>query len=332
MDSLWDTRCITASSSDVEYMTSLGLESNFNTVIADKIFYYQRGLKDVKADTPILVMLHGYPQTNFMWRHIIPLLPEDIPIFLPDLPGYGRSSPLSSPHSKRNVGNAILSMLYSLLPSASDSHPIILAGHDRGARVCQRLSIDAASDTHFAIRGSILLDITPGTAQWQKLAEPQATVSCYHWSFLPNVELATAMILAFGGDKYMRTNFSRWHGKNEVGLRRLKENDAERVYADAFKYEHVIRATCDDYRASAEEEVKQHEDDQREGRKLDSDVLLLYSSSFLASRGSVEIWKEWMGKGNLEMKGLGDGVGHFVAEEAPEKTAEAMVTFYNNHN
>jgi hypothetical protein len=171
----------------------------------------------------------------------------------------------------------------------------------------------------------------PGPAQWAKAATPSASVGFYHWSFLPNVDLATEMIMAFGGDKYVRTNVQRWLGKNETAVQKLKENDAVKVYADSFKYEHVIRASCDDYRASAFEEIQEHEDDQREGRKMDCDVLICYSATFLASRGKIEVWEEWMGKGKLETNGFGDGVGHFVAEEAPEQTAEAIVAFYNKH-
>jgi len=63
MDSLWDTSCIAASTNDIKHMTGLGLDSNVNTTAAEKIFYYHRGIKDLKAGTPILVLLHGYPQT-----------------------------------------------------------------------------------------------------------------------------------------------------------------------------------------------------------------------------------------------------------------------------
>ena len=66
MDKLWDTSCITASTNDVEYMTSLGLESNIRTAAEEKTFYYHRGIKDPKIDQPILLLLHGYPQTSFM--------------------------------------------------------------------------------------------------------------------------------------------------------------------------------------------------------------------------------------------------------------------------
>jgi hypothetical protein len=66
MDALWDTSCITASTNDVEYMTSLGLESNISTAAEEKAFYYHRGIKNTKIEKPILVLLHGYPQTSFM--------------------------------------------------------------------------------------------------------------------------------------------------------------------------------------------------------------------------------------------------------------------------
>jgi len=140
------------------------------------------------------------------------------------------------------------------------------------------------------------------------------------------------MISAFGGDKYTLSNLARWKGQNETGITKLQENDAENVYAQAFKYEHVIRATCDDYRASAEEELGEHEDDQKAGRKVDCDVLVLYSDAFLGSRGKIEVWQDWVGeKGTLETRGIGGGTGHFLAEEAPEETAEKMLAFYRAH-
>lgn len=63
MDSLWDVNCIKARVDDVNYMTSLGLESNIESAATDKIFYYHRDLKKSSSSRPVLVLLHGYPQT-----------------------------------------------------------------------------------------------------------------------------------------------------------------------------------------------------------------------------------------------------------------------------
>lgn len=51
------------STNDVKLMTGLGLKSNISTASADKSFYYQRGLASADGSKPILVLIHGYPQT-----------------------------------------------------------------------------------------------------------------------------------------------------------------------------------------------------------------------------------------------------------------------------
>jgi hypothetical protein len=51
------------SNGDVTHMTKLGLESNLSTSSADGIFFYQRRLQEVGKKAPILVLIHGYPET-----------------------------------------------------------------------------------------------------------------------------------------------------------------------------------------------------------------------------------------------------------------------------
>ncbi|NDJ78333.1 MAG: alpha/beta hydrolase [Chloroflexi bacterium] len=41
---------------------------------------------------PPLVLLHGYPMSCQLWRHCIPPLAEHYRVYVPDLPGHGRSS------------------------------------------------------------------------------------------------------------------------------------------------------------------------------------------------------------------------------------------------
>ncbi|RDW63534.1 putative fluoroacetate dehalogenase [Coleophoma cylindrospora] len=326
----WDTNCINDITNDVSHMTSLGLESNLSTAASDKIFYYHRGIKDASPASPILVLLHGYPQTQEF--HVVPLLRSDIPLFIPDLPGYGRSSPLPGPHDKRSVGNTILLALTTLLPSKFRP-TVILAGHDRGGRVCHRLAVDATHHPTFDIRGTVLLDIIPSLTQWTSFSTAAASVRSYHWSFLANVDLATDMIMRGGGDYYCRSNLYRWAGNrnSSTAMEKFQSHNAFDIYSNAFKYEHVVRATCDDYRAGAFEDLQEEEEDQKMGRKFDVDVMFLYSSEFLGSRYNGEEWRECMGSGKFQEFGFGDGVGHFIPEEAPENTAAAILGFYEAH-
>ena len=154
----------------------------------------------------------------------------------------------------------------------------------------------------------------------------------FHWSFLANVEVATTMILAQGGDEWVRMCLDRWAGKSSTGQAKFRENDAVEVYAESFKQETVVRASCDDYRAGAVEDARLQEEDQREGRKVDGDVLCLYSRRYLGGRYDIRsVWEEWMGNGKLETVGFEGDVGHFLAEESPEETARAVVGFYERH-
>jgi hypothetical protein len=154
----------------------------------------------------------------------------------------------------------------------------------------------------------------------------------FHWPFLANVEVATDLIKAQGGDVWTSTCINRWLGKSDVGLAKFNENDAFDIYCEFMKDKSIIRATCDDYRAGAQEDIQLQEEDQKEGRKIDIDALAVFSAGYLGSENDIgKEWEDWIGKGKLKVLGLGDGVGHFVAEEAPEKTAAAIVEFYQKH-
>lgn len=247
------------------------------------------------------------------------------------MPGYGRSSPLPGSHDKRSTGKALLNTLQTLVPH-SNKQPIIIAGHDRGARICHRLAVDQGEFPHFSIIGAILLDIVPTAIQWKSFGTAGGSVGSFHWPFLANVDIATDMIKAQGGDAFVRTCLNRWAGKSETGLAKLKENDSFSVYENSFKFESVIRSTCDDYRAGAQEDIQLQDEDQKAGKKIDINVLVLYSADYLGKRyDTKKLWLEWMSKGNLEVEGFGGGVGHFIAEETPEQVAAAVSSFYNKH-
>jgi pimeloyl-ACP methyl ester carboxylesterase len=60
-----------------------------NTLIAGglNIFYREAGLRDA----PLVLLLHGYPTSSFMFRNLIPILADKYHVIAPDLPGFGFS-------------------------------------------------------------------------------------------------------------------------------------------------------------------------------------------------------------------------------------------------
>ncbi|MFC4211617.1 alpha/beta fold hydrolase [Pedobacter lithocola] len=51
------------------------------------IFYREAGPKDA----PVILLMHGYPTSSFMFRNLIPLLSKNHHVIAPDMPGFGFS-------------------------------------------------------------------------------------------------------------------------------------------------------------------------------------------------------------------------------------------------
>ena len=51
---------------------------------------------------PPVVLLHGFPETNYSWRYQIPVLARQHRVIAPDLRGYGETDKPASGYDKRN--------------------------------------------------------------------------------------------------------------------------------------------------------------------------------------------------------------------------------------
>lgn len=49
--------------------------------------YFRRSARVHHGDScPLIILLHGYPQNNLMWKEFVDEIPVEYPIFVPDLP------------------------------------------------------------------------------------------------------------------------------------------------------------------------------------------------------------------------------------------------------
>ena len=51
-----------------------------------------------------VVLLHGFPETSYAWRHQIPELAKKFRVIAPDLRGYGETDKPATGYDKRNMG------------------------------------------------------------------------------------------------------------------------------------------------------------------------------------------------------------------------------------
>jgi pimeloyl-ACP methyl ester carboxylesterase len=93
--------------------------------LPDVRLHYVRG-----GSGPPLILLHGWSQTWYEWRRVLPALAERHTVVAPDLRGLGDSSKPAAGYDKRTVARDIRELVEAL-----GFDRVSLVGHDHGAAV-----------------------------------------------------------------------------------------------------------------------------------------------------------------------------------------------------
>jgi haloacetate dehalogenase len=119
-----------------------------------------------------IVLLHGFPQTHLMWRHVATDLAADHTVICPDLRGYGASDKpaerAADTYAKRTMATDVFTVARRF-----GHERFALAGHDRGALVAIRAGLDHPDTiSHVAV-----LDVLPTLDMWDILHGAGAAVA-----------------------------------------------------------------------------------------------------------------------------------------------------------
>ena len=267
-----------------------------------------------KGAGPPLLLLHGYPQTGYMWHKIAPRLAEDFTVVIADLRGYGDSDkPTSSEdhavYSKRAMAADMMAVMTALGHSQ-----FFIAGHDRGGRVAHRL----ARDYPQAVTKLAVLDIAP-TAMMYDTTDMHFATSYYHWFFL--IQPAPFPETLIGSDPkfFLESKMQHW-GKDRSAI----TNDAFDEYLRCFSNPDTIHASCEDYRASASIDLEHDAADV--GLKLDIPLLVLWGATAMVGNkyDMLCAWQEVA----TDVTGFAVPGGHYLPEESPDETYQALLDFF----
>lgn len=162
-------------------------------------------------------------------------------------------------------------------------------------------------------------------------SDPNTMVGNFHWPFLANAELATELITAMGGGLWTEKMMERWMGKNEDGIAKLRADEGMEVYVAAGAKESVIRASCEDYKAGATVDMQREIEDLELKRLIPVPVLAVHSAGL---GRTWDVKTAWEGRVKdlkmLKVVEVGGGIGHFVAEEAPEETWDTIGRWFDD--
>jgi len=110
---------------------------------------------------PVVILLHGYTQTSRMWRPVIPRLAEKFRVIAPDLPGIGDSAIPTGGLDLKTAAIRIHSLAKSL-----DVEKARLVGHDIGLMVAYAYAAQFSAETEKLV----LLDaFLPGVDGWEAI-------------------------------------------------------------------------------------------------------------------------------------------------------------------
>jgi len=267
---------------------------------------------------PVLILLHGFPQTHVMWHRVAKSLSPDFDLVLPDLRGYGDSAkPLGDEehltYSKRTMANDIIA-----LADALGLQRFGLCGHDRGGRVAHRLALDHPS----RVSRLCVMDIAP-TLDMYAATNFDFAQAYYHWFHLTQPSPLPEQMIGGNPLPYLHIKLGGW---GTGGTQHL-EPQALAEYERCFCKPETIHALCEDYRASASIDLVHDRASRERGEKIACDTLVLWGAKGVVHK-MFDPLQLWQAQCAAQVTGQALDSGHFNAEEQPQHTAQAMLDFF----
>jgi pimeloyl-ACP methyl ester carboxylesterase len=251
---------------------------------------------------PAVILLHGYTQTSRMWRPIMPLLAEKFTVIAPDLPGIGDSE---IPKSGLDMKSAAIS-IHGLVKSLGIEKARVV-GHDIGLMVAYAYAAQFPSETEKLV---VMDAFLPGVRGWEDVYNNPGI-----WHFRFNGPTPEALVRG-----RERTYFDYfWNDFAADKTHSLPEADRA-AYVAAYSRPGRMHAGWE-YFVSFQQAAKDFAELSK--TKLTMPVLAIGGEK---ANGTVLGEQMKIVATNATMIVLKD-CGHWVMEEKPKETTEALIKF-----
>jgi haloacetate dehalogenase len=248
-----------------------------------------------------IVLLHGFPQTHLMWRHVAADLAAEHTVICPDLRGYGDSDKPAEngpgTYAKRTMAADIVALAKTL-----GHDRFVLAGHDRGALVAIRAGLDHPG----AVSHLAALDVPPTLDMWNVLHGAGGAVA-FHLYLMAQPPGLPEQLIGASADAFFGHFLDVWT-KDPAAV----PDDVRAEYLRASRA--AVPSIVADYRASAGIDIEHDQADRAAGRVLAMPVTVV-QQDWGAALGfdAAALWRPWA----PDLIHHTTDAGHFMAEEAP---------------
>jgi pimeloyl-ACP methyl ester carboxylesterase len=262
-----------------------------------------------------IVLLHGYPQTWWEWRHVLtPLVRAGWRVITPDYRGAGGSSKPPTGYDKRTMAADIYKLLREHLHV---SGPVTMVGHDIGMMVAYAF----ASEYPKAVNNLVLMEAPlPGTLAYDAAVASTKLDQFQMWHFFfHNAQDNLAEALTAGRERLYLQHFYERFAFNQDAITRVDLD----LYASHYSAAGAMRAGFEVYRAF-DQDAADNKAALKKNGSLTMPVLALggTSSFFLpmAKAMLAEVAR------HVTVVAIPEA-GHWIAEENPKALVDELIKF-----
>jgi pimeloyl-ACP methyl ester carboxylesterase len=257
----------------------------------------------VGGSGPTVLLLHGFGDTGDMWAPLAARLASRHTVVVPDLRGMGLSSHPETGYDKKSEAQDVSAVLEALKLNG----PVMLVTHDIGNMVGYAF----AAQNRDRVRRWVVMDAPlPGLGHWQDVINDHRT---WHFDFYgPDEERLVA-----GRERLYLDRFY-----NELSADPKRIDEATRAhYAALYSQPHAIHDAFAQFAAFRQDAV----DNQKflAAGKLKMPVLAIGGEKSFGTGFANEIGYAAENVRPLVIRNS----GHWLMEEQPEATMDAILTF-----
>lgn len=263
----------------------------------------------------VILLIHGYPNTSYQWRHVItPLAQAGYRVIAQDYRGAGDSSHPKLGYDKVTVADDLYRVAHDHLGIKS---PLHVVGQDIGGMVAHAYAATHPGHTRSVMFGECPL---PGANPYE--SGFKNSPGMWHFTFQQQLDLPE--LLTHGREKIYIKHFYDRLCFNPVGI---TPRDVDH-YAISFAQPGGMRAGFELYRAFPQD-AKDNRANLKKDGKLKMPAAALCGEMSLLLEVAEEQTREFYE--NVEVV-LVEKSGHWTAEENPKDFVAKVLGFVEKHN
>jgi pimeloyl-ACP methyl ester carboxylesterase len=257
-----------------------------------------------------VVLLHGWPQTWYEWRHVMPALAKNYTVIVPDLRGLGDSSKPVTGYDGKTVAEDIHQLVTQL-----GFKKIFLVGHNIGTQVAYSYAVAHPTE----VKRLAVMDFTiPGFA-------PAGRMPIWWPLFHQTPDIPEALVQ--GKEMMYLSWFYRNLAYNPAAIMQADINE----FVSHYSAPGGMRAGFEYYRAFPQDAIQ---NENYSKTKLTMPVLAVGAGYIPALGGNVTMPTIVYGMQTLAQNARGilvSNSGHWIPEEQPDFIIEQLANFFGNN-